>query len=352
MSCPTIRKGIKELSSDITDPTRQRKQGGGRKTIVEKDKNILSSLDKLICPYTKGDPGNPLRWTSKSTYKLSEALKEASHKVSPSSIGRILKSAGFSLQANRKEYGAGKQEDRDRQFEFINNKVKQFILEGKAAISVDTKKKENIGDFKNSGQEHHKKKNPLKVKVYDFIDKKLGKVSPYGVYDIGLNKGWVSVGISSDTAQFAVNTIRCWWHRLGQVNHKATREILITADCGGSNGNRVRLWKVELQKLSNESGIKIHVCHFPPGTSKWNKIEHRMFSYISKNRRGKPLISRETVVQLIGNTTTKKGLKIQAVLDENQYEKGIKVSDRQLEDVNITRESFHGEWNYCINPNI
>ena len=349
MSYPTIRKGIKELLDDKVDTIRLRKKGGGRKSIIEKDKGVVRTLDKLICPYTKGDPESPLRWTSKSTYKLSKALKEASYQVSPSSVGRILKSQGYSLQANRKDYEGGNHQDRDEQFEFINNKIKRFISQGKAAISVDTKKKENIGNYKNSGQEYHKKGDSPKVKVYDFIDKKLGKVSPYGVYDIGLNKGWVSVGISSDTAQFAVNTIRCWWYQLGQANYNGTDEILVTADCGGSNGNRVRLWKVELQKLSNQLGLKIHLCHLPPGTSKWNKIEHRMFSYISKNRRGKPLINRETVVQLMGNTTTKTALRIKAVLDENQYEKGIVVSDQQLSEINITRESFHAleRWAVC-----
>jgi hypothetical protein len=350
LSYPTIRKGIKELADSKGDPSRLRKQGGGRKSIVAKDKEVERILDTLICPYTKGDPENPLRWTSKSTYKLSEALKASSREVSPSSVARILRSQGYSLQGNRKEHEGGLHQDRDAQFEYINDKVKQFISEGKAALSVDTKKKENIGNYKNSGQEYHKKGKSPKVKVYDFIDKKLGKVSPYGVYDIGLNKGWVSVGISSDTAQFAVNTIRCWWYQLGRASYQATDEILVTADCGGSNGNRVRLWKVELQKLSNQLGLTIHVCHFPPGTSKWNKIEHRMFSYISKNWRGKPLVSRETVVQLIGNTTTNAGLQIQAVLDENQYHKGIVVSDQEMELVNISAESFHGEWNNKIQP--
>lgn len=352
LSYPTIRKGMKELVDSKGDLSRLRKQGGGRKPIVEKDKEVERMLDTLIGPYTKGDPENPLRWTSKSTYKLSEALKASSCEVSPSSVGRILRSQGYSLQANRKEHEGGKHQDRDAQFAFINAKVKQFISAGKAAISVDTKKKENIGNYKNSGQEYHKKGKATKVKVYDFIDKQLGKVSPYGVYDIGLNKGWVSVGISSDTAQFAVNTIRCWWHQLGRASYQGSGELLVTADCGGSNGNRVRLWKVELQKLSNQLGLTIHVCHFPPGTSKWNKIEHRMFSYISKNWRGKPLVSRETVVQLIGNTTTHTGLQIQAVLDENQYHKGIVISDQEMAAVNICTESFHGEWNYTIKPNL
>lgn len=352
LSYPTIRKGIIELSEGKTDPNRIRKQGGGRKLIIEKNKEVEGLLDKFICPYTKGDPENPLRWTSKSTYKLSEALKEEGCAVSPRSVGRILKLQGYSLQANRKEHEGGKHQDRDAQFEFINNKVKQLISEGKAVLSVDTKKKENIGNYKNSGQEYHKKAEAPKVKVYDFIDKKLGKVSPYGVYDIALNKGWVNVGISSDTAQFAVNAIRCWWYGMGRANYWGTGKILITADCGGSNGNRVRLWKVELQKLANELGITIYVCHFPPGTSKWNKIEHRMFSYISKNWRGKPLLSYETVVELIGNTTTNTGLKIQAVLDKHQYDKGISVSNEQLAAVNISTDSFHGEWNYCIEPNM
>jgi len=350
LSCPTIRKGIRELSGDPVDKTRLRKKGGGRKAIAEKDSEVMKLLDDMICPYTKGDPENPLRWTSKSTYKLSKGLKVHSHDVSPSTVGRILKSQGYSLQSNRKEHEGGGHVDRNGQFEFINAKAKRFLSEGKAVVSVDTKKKENIGNYKNQGREYHMKKDAPKVKVYDFIDKRLGKVAPYGVYDIGQNKGWVSVGTSSDTAQFAVNSIRAWWYRLGQADYGKTGELLITADCGGSNGNRVRLWKTELQGLSDELGLKIHVCHFPPGTSKWNKIEHRMFSYISQNWRGKPLISHETVVQLIGNTTTETGLEISAIIDENQYEKGIKVSDQQLAEVNIARETFHGEWNYTISP--
>jgi hypothetical protein len=342
LSKPTVVKGRKELRSEQVFDGRLRKKGGGRKPLIAGNKELEHRLDVLIEPYTKGDPMNPLRWTSKSTYKLSGQLCKEGKSISPSSVGRLLKQQGYSLQGNRKDEEGGQHQYRDAQFEFINEKVKRFLSENKAAISVDTKKKENIGNYKNGGREYHRKGAAPRVKVHDFKDKKLGKVAPYGIYDIGQNEGFVNVGISRDTAEFAVNSIRCWWYQMGKERYGGTTEILITADCGGSNGYRTRLWKVELQKLANELNKIIHVCHFPPGTSKWNKIEHKMFCYISKNWRGKPLISREAVVQLIGNTSTNTGLIIQ--------QRGIKVSDEELAAVNVVKEDFHGEWNYSIHP--
>jgi len=351
----TISKGEQEIASrratedGVGKSIRQ--PGGGRKRKTEQEPSLEERLEALVEPHTKGDPMRPLRWTSKSTYKLSEELKAEGISASPNTIGNILANLDYSLQLNRKEKEGGKNIDRNAQFEFINDKVAQFILEGKAAISVDTKKKENIGEYKNGGREYHKSGKAPQVKVYDFKDEKLGKVAPYGVYDIGSNKGWVNVGVSSDTAEFAVNSIRKWYYRLGQADYRNTDELLITADGGGSNGTRSRLWKVELQKLADEIQKTIHVCHLPPGTSKWNKIEHKMFCFITMNWRGKPLISQQAVVQLIGNTTTKNGLMIQAELDENTYKKGIIVSDEALEKVNLIADKFHGEWNYSIIPN-
>jgi transposase len=351
MSRRAIAKGEQEMASRATVDKRIRRAGGGRKRKTEKIPNLVERLEDLVEPYTKGDPVRPLRWTSKSTHKLSAELKSEGISVSHKTVGRILENLNYSLQLNRKEKEGGEHTDRDAQFEFINNKVEQFISGGKAAVSVDTKKKENIGNYKNGGREYHKSGEAPKVKVYDFIDKELGKVAPYGVYDMGLNKGWVNVGISSDTAAFAVNSIRSWYCQMGQAQYAKTDSLLITADCGGSNSHRGRLWKVELQKLADEIHKTIHVCHFPPGTSKWNKIEHKMFCFITMNWRGKPLISQQTVVQLISNTTTKSGLTIKAALDENTYQKGVTVSDGELAKVNLVGEKFHGEWNYRIEPN-
>lgn len=351
----TISKGELELSeppsTDTDDRKSIRKKGGGRKRKVDQIPFLSDRLEALVSPHTKGDPMCPLLWTSKSTYKLSEALKAEGISVSHSTIGNILESMGYRLHLNRKEQEGGDTPDRNEQFEFINKKVSQFILEGKAAISVDAKKKENIGNYKNGGREYHKKGEAPQVKIYDFVDEKLGKVAPYGIYEMNSNKGWVNVGISCDTAEFAVNSIRKWYYRMGQHEYGETKELLITADGGGSNGSRCRLWKVELQKLADEIQKTIHVCHLPPGTSKWNKIEHKMFCFITMNWRGKPLVSQQAVVQLISNTTTLKGLKIQAELDENIYKKGITVSDDELGKVNLIREEFHGDWNYKIVPN-
>ncbi len=351
ISRPTIYEGLKELESDQKlAQKRIRKKGGGRKKITEQNPKILVELENLIEPLTRGDPESPLRWTCKSTYKLTEELVSKGYQISQRKVCDLLSELGYSLQSNRKTEEGGNHPDRNAQFEYINDLVKKFQQFGLPAISVDTKKKENIGNYGNKGQEYEKKGQPKKVKVYDFIDKKKGKVAPYGIYDLSKNEGFVNVGISSDTAQFAVNSIKSWWQEMGRENYPQATEILITADCGGSNGYRVRLWKIELQKLANKTGMTINVCHFPPGTSKWNKIEHKMFCQISKNWRGEPLITRETVVNLIGNTKTNKGLKIKAKLDENIYEKGKKITDEQLNAINLEKSEFHGEWNYKIKP--
>ena len=352
ISKPTIYAGIKEIKNKtILAPNKIRKKGGGAKKLVKKQPNLLNELEKLIEPVTKGNPENLLRWSSKGTEKLSKELKKNGYKVSPNSIRTLLKELNYSLQLNRKEKeGNSTNPYRDKQFKYINKKSQEFQKKKYPVISVDTKKKELIGNFKNNGREYCKKKNPIKVNSHDFPDKEKGKVAPYGVYDIGKNKGWVSVGITKDTAEFAVNTIRSWWYQMGIKDYNNAKKILITADCGGSNGYRVKLWKYELQKLSNELNIEIHVCHFPPGTSKWNKIEHRMFSYISQNWRGKPLITREVVVQLIGNTKTKTGLQIKSQLDLREYEIGKKITEKQMNSINLQEYKFCGKWNYKVLP--
>ncbi len=347
----TIRKGLSELE----DPSRltwyrMRKIGGGRKKLKDKQTGLLQNLENLIEPVTRGDPESSLLWTCKSTYKLADELNNQGYRISQRTVCKLLWELGYSLQANKKTQEGTNHPDRNAQFEHIYEKITAFQKKNQPVVSVDTKKKEKIGNFKNNGREYSRKNEPTEVKSHDFPDKKPGKVSPYGVYDIARNKGWVSVGISYDTAEFAVNTIRSWWYKMGQPVYGQSDEILITADCGGSNGYRIRLWKRELQKLVNELNMTIHVCHFPPGTSKWNKIEHRMFSYISENWRGRPLITRETVVNLIGNTKTNKGLEIQSQLDENTYEKGIEVTDEEMDSLNIVKDKWHGEWNYKILP--
>lgn len=361
ISRPTIYAGIKEIVGSKRGRKRKkwyrhksdgriRKKGGGTKSASDKTPGILQALEALVEPETKGDPENPLRWTNKGLRKLSSELKKQGFDVCHSTIGDLLKQCGYSLQLNRKDKEGKSVPDRNAQFQHINDKAKAFLDAGEPVISVDTKKKELIGEYKNSGREYRKKGDPLKVNVHDFPDEEEGKVAPYGVYDIGKNKGWVSVGITSDTAEFAVNTIRSWWRKMGKKDYSKATKLMITADCGGSNGNRVRLWKWSLQKLANELDLEIHVCHFPPGTSKWNKIEHKMFSYISQNWRGVPLISQETVVQLIGNTKTTKGLQIQAQIDYREYTKGKKVDDRDFAEIAITKNEFRGEWNYIISP--
>ena len=351
MSTATLYKGIKELKNPNPTPGRIRGKGAGRKSYKISQPGILEALDGLVDPTAKGDPENPLKWTSKSLRNLSDAMRLNGYNVGKTTIGVMLHDLGYSLQANKKTLEDSKHADRDAQFQHINDSVIAAHQQSNPAVSVDAKKKENIGNYKNNGREYSEKSKPVEVKGHDFVDKKLGRITPYGVYDIGLNKGWVSVGISCDTAQFAVNSIRTWWKMKGKKQYPEATEILITADCGGSNGNRTKLWKVELQKLSDELQMNLKVCHFPPGTSKWNKIEHRLFSYISKNWRGKPLVTREVVLNLIGSTKTKTGLSVTAVLDENDYQKGIKVTDEELSEVNLVGDNFHPEWNYMIMHN-
>jgi len=347
----TIKKGCNELESGETlSDDKIRAPGGGRKKSVEKDPALLSDLETLIEPTSRGDPESPLRWTSKSTRKLAEELKKIGHKVSHSRVADMLRILGYSLQANKKTLEGTSHPDRDQQFNYINEKCKEFQTENQPVISVDTKKKEYIGNFKNGGKELRPKNDPLLVNVYDFEDKELGKVNPYGVYDLLKNEGWVNVGIDNDTASFAVESIRRWWYMMGCKSYPEAKRLMITADCGGSNGYRVRLWKKELQKLADEVGLEISVCHFPPGTSKWNKIEHRLFSYITLNWRGKPLTSYEVIVNLIAATTTSKGLKVKCMLDRNEYPKGIKITKEEVEELGIIREEFHGEWNYTFKP--
>lgn len=354
ISRPTIMAGCKEIDNPETIvEARVRRHGGGRKRTVDTDPTFTSDLETFIEPVTRGNPESPLRWSAKSTAKLSEEMNKKNHRSSDKLIARTLKEMDYSLQANKKtNEGKKNQPDRNAQFEHINEKTKKLQKRKQPVISVDTKKKENIGNFKNNGQEYHKKGQPPEVDVYDFIDEKLGKVAPYGVYDIMHNKGWVNVGISNDTAEFAVESIRSWWKEMGKEKYQKASALLITADCGGSNGYRSRLWKKELQTLADELQMTIHVSHFPPGTSKWNKIEHKLFSFISKNWRGKPLVDRATVVNLISGTRTEKGLEIKARLDERQYETGKKVSDEELAEINLLKDKFHGEWNYSISPAI
>jgi len=353
LSRTTLYSGASEPSSEEqSEPGRIRRPGGGRKSKTERDETLLRDLDRLLDPVTRGDPMSPLRWTCKSTPKLASELKAMGHEVSQATVWRLLDELDYSMQSNRKSREGGSHTDRNAQFEFINSTVKEFLGRGLPAVSVDTKKKELVGEFKNAGQEWEKKGSPTLVDVYDFPNKKLGvgKVSPYGVYDMARNEGWVSVGITHDTAEFAGQSIRRWWERMGQGAYPKAKELLITADGGGSNGSRVRLWKVVLQELSDQLGLTIHVRHFPPGTSKWNKIEHRMFCHITENWRARPLVDYLTVVNLISHTGTSKGLSIRAELDESDYPTGKTVSDEQMANLRITREAFHGEWNYSFVP--
>ena len=349
----TIQRGIRELNTGDTPPTgRQRRLGAGRKKTAVVDPGVRAALERLVEPESRGDPQSPLRWTCKSTRRLAQELTSQGHPIGPTTVRHLLKEAGYSLQANRKtREGKESHPDRDAQFRFISGRVKAQQRRGQPAISVDTKKKENLGNLKNPGKTWRRKGKPLEVDTHDFPDPKKGKAVPYGVYDLRHNEAWVNVGISSDTAEFAVESIRCWWKRLGRRRHRQATRLLITADSGGSNSSRNRLWKVELQKLSNETGLAIEVCHFPPGTSKWNKIEHRLFCHVTRNWRGEPLETYEIVVNLIGSTTTETGLKGYAELDTSKYEKGRKVSDEELAKVNIKQSRFHGEWNYVIRPN-
>ena len=351
LSRKLISKGCAELEKpDELDNTRIRKKGAGRRKITDTDHTLLSDLESLIEPATRGDPESNLRWTCKSTRKLSNEINTMGHKVSHNKVGELLHQLGYSLQSNQKVLEGADHPDRDDQFRYINEKTQEFQQSGDPVISVDTKKKELVGNFKNVGSELRPKGNPEKVNVHDFPIPGLGKANPYGVYDIFANSAWVSVGTDHDTATFAVETIRRWWYTMGKNNYPDAKKLLITADSGGSNGYRIKLWKVELQKLADETGLGISICHFPPGTSKWNKIEHRLFSFITQNWRGKPLVSHEVIVNLIAATTTGKGLHVQCKLDTNQYPLGIKVPDEEMELINIRKAEFHGEWNYMISP--
>lgn len=360
LSYPTIAKGAEEIASLPSDPkarrsvkeeVRVRAEGGGRKTAAELHPEITEKLADLLEGHVVGNPENPLCWTTKSTYTLSALLLENGIKVSPNTIGNILKEQGFSLQQNRKYTEKGeKSPDRNAQFEFINDQCKAFLAKNLPVISVDTKKKELVGEFKNAGQEYRKKGTPRKVNGHDFMGPE-GKAAPYGVYDINRNEGFVNVGTSSDTAEFAAFSIKRWWETMGKERYPDAKDLMITADCGGSNSVRGRLWKVELQKLANEFGLNIHVSHFPPGTSKWNKIEHRLFAQISRTWRAQPLETLEVIVLLIASTTTKTGLIVKCELDEKEYQRGIKVSDEEMAAVNLKRNDWRGDWNYTISPN-
>jgi len=354
LSRTTVTRGLRELKlparKRAAEARRIRRPGGGRRLATDKDPELFEALEALIEPATRGDPESPLRWTCKSTYRLAEELTKQDHPVGPRTVAKLLHESGYSLQANRKTREGNQHPDRNAQFEYINEQVQLFQRRRKPTISVDTKKKELVGDFANGGREWRPRGEPEEVRVHDFKDKELGKAIPYGVYDMIHDEGWVSVGIDHDTAEFAAQSIRRWWEAMGAGRFPRTRHLLITADGGGSNSHRSRLWKVALQKLANEIDLKLTVCHFPPGTSKWNKIEHRLFSFITQNWRGKPLVSRQAVVELISSTTTRKGLVVRAALDTHAYETGVKVPDAELAKIKLKRHDFHGDWNYTIKP--
>lgn len=355
LSRTTVRAGVKQLKGKRTrkisaDQRRVREPGAGRKPLTHDDPGLPKALNELVEPTTRGDPESPLRWTCKSTRKLAAELTAQDHPVSHETVAQILKAEKYSLQANRKTKEGNQHPDRNAQFEYIYRQVNSAQRRKQPTVSVDSKKKEKIGPLKNAGREWRPKGQPEKVKVHDFIDKELGKVTPYGVYDMLANEGWVSVGIDHDTAEFAVNSIRSWWKKMGKRVYRGATELLITADSGGSNSYRTRRWKVALQDLADETGLRLKICHFPPGTSKWNKIEHRLFCYISKNWRGRPLLTRQTVVELIGNTTTTTGLRVRAQLDTNKYPTGVDITDEELAAIVLKRGRFHGDWNYTIHP--
>lgn len=348
----TIQRGIQELDSPAVVPLGyQRRPGAGRRRLEEVDAGLQSALERLVEPSSRGDPQSPLRWTCKSTRRLAKELTAQGHAVSHTTVADLLKQAGYSLQANRKTREGKSHPDRDAQFRYLNERVQSQQRRGQPAISVDAKKKETLGNLKNPGQSWRPRGQPLEVDTHDFPDPQKGKAVPYGVYDLRHNEAWVNVGISSDTAEFAVASIRRWWKRLGRRRYPKAKRLLITADSGGSNGSRTRLWKLELQKLSNELGLEIEVCHFPPGTSKWNKIEHRLFCHVTRNWRGQPLETYEIVVNLIGSTTTAAGLQVHATLDTATYHKGKKVTNAVMRTINLMPADFHGEWNYIIRPN-
>lgn len=353
-----ITEGVKELSRRRVAhkappvPSRIRRIGAGRKRTADKDPSLVEDLDRLVDPATRGDPESPLRWTCKSVRRLAKELQREGHAVSYQTVAELLHAMDYSLQANQKTLEGSQHADRDEQFQYINRKAQRYLKQGEPVISVDTKKKELVGDFKNAGREWQIKGDPEPVRVHDFEIREpdKGKVAPYGVYDLARNVGWVSVGVDHDTAAFAVESIRRWWRWMGHPTYPQAKRLLITADSGGSNGARVRLWKWELQQFADETGLKISVCHFPPGTSKWNKIEHRLFSFISQNWRGKPLISHEVIINLIAATTSKTGLAVKSDLDSNTYPAGIKVSNQQMAELRLKRDAFHGDWNYSLVP--
>ena len=348
----TLRRGIDELEAPDTaaPPARVRRPGGGRKPLTAHDPTLLVDLEALVDPVTRGDPASPLRWTSKSLAKLAAALAERGHRISARVVGKLLRDLGYSLQGTRKTTEGAAHPDRDAQFEHINAQAQAFQARGQPVISVDTKKKELVGAFKNGGREWQPAGHPEAVNVHDFPSQAVGRAIPYGVYDVGANAGWVSVGTDHDTAEFAVETIRRWWRQMGAPTYAGATELLITADGGGSNSSRSRLWKVALQRFADESGLRVTVCHFPPGTSKWNKIEHRLFAHITENWRGRPLVSHDVVVNLIGNTTTTTGLRVRAALDPAPYPTKQQVADAALARVQLQPATFHGEWNYAIHP--
>jgi len=353
----SIHFGLRELKAEEADPAaalsadRVRRPGGGRKSITHHQPKLVSALNDLVEPTARGDPGSPLRWSCLSTSHLSTTLRRAGYQVSPRKVSALLKQSGYSLQANRKTREGASHPDRNAQFEYINATASAFLRRRQPVISVDTKKKELVGDFKNAGREWRPAGKPVEVLVHDFPDPKTGKAIPYGVYDLGRNEGWVSVGIDHDTARFATATIKRWWVKMGRGQYPKARELLITADCGGSNSSRTRLWKVALQDLADDLGLRLTVCHFPPGTSKWNKIEHRMFCHITRNWRGRPLTSYATIVQLIGRTTTRAGLRIRSELDRHAYPPREEVTPEQLACVKLCPADFHSEWNYTVRPN-
>ena len=353
MSRTTIRTGRDELRGGVSaeEVVNVRRPGGGRTPIEEQNPELVTALEALVDPVTRGDPMSPLRWTSKSTRKLAEELASRGYALSPQKVGQLLRANGYSLQAVNKTIEGSAHPDRNAQFEFINERVDASHSRGAPVISVDTKKKELVGHFKNAGREWQPQGEPVPVRVHDFIDEKLGKAIPYGVYDVGLNNAWVSVGVDHDTAEFAVESISRWWRHMGKKAYPGATELLITADGGGSNGYRSRLWKIELQRLADRTGLTIGVSHFPPGTSKWNKIEHRLFCHITENWRGRPLVDHETIVQSIGSVRTAKGLFVKAKLDTRTYDTGISVRDSEMDELNIVYETFHGDWNYTISPN-
>jgi hypothetical protein len=346
----TIERGLKDLDAPPLAPGHVRREGGGPRQLTERDPMLLQDLKRIVEPATLGDPVRPLLWVSKSLDKLATTLTGMGHQISPNSVRKLLTDIGFSRQANRKAEEGSSHPDRNAQFEYINDKVLVAQAAGQPVISVDTKKKELVGNYRNGGTDYRPKGDPKRVKVHDFEDKDLGKVAPYGVYDVAANSGWVSVGVTHDTAEFAVSAIRTWLDKMGRQRYPNARELTITADCGGSNGARVRLWKVELQKLADETRLAIKVSHYPPGTSKWNKIEHRMFCHITQNWRSRPLTDRAAVVELIASTTTKTGLKIESAIDTKTYQKGIKVSDAEMKCLDIRGDTFHPEWNYTVTP--